>query len=76
MWTRFAVNSVSDAVRGELGRSCRVFSGVELRTYVVARRSFVASAIVIGLSDSTFGESCLTRPGFVETGVIDSALNQ
>ena len=72
MWTRFAVNSVSDAVRGELGRSCRVFSGVELRAYVVARRSFVASAIVIGLSDSTFGESCLTQPGFVEAGAIDS----
>ena len=70
------MNSVSDAVRGELGRSCRVFSGVELRAYVVARLRFVASAIVIGLSDSTFGESYLTQPGFVETGVIDSALNQ
>jgi hypothetical protein len=58
------MNSVSDAVRGELGRSCRVFSGVELRAYVVARLGFVTSAIVIGLSDSTFGESCLTQPGF------------
>ena len=72
MWTRFAVNSVSDAVCGERGRSCRVSPAVGLRSYVVARLGFVASAIVIGLSDSTFGESCLTQPGFVEAGAIDS----